>query len=292
MQTVGTIQEIWRYPVKSMAGEQISSCSIATLGIPGDRGWALRDEKAGEIRGAKKLPQLMHCQATCLAEPRAGEIPATEITFPDGSRFRAGDKHAETRLSEFLGRPVTLWPIQPKERRDFYRRAASDNPGHGAATREPVEPHDDEPALTRERFSLRALGRELEEFATPLGTFFDGFPLHLVTTASLAELSRLNPAANFDVRRFRPNFIIKSNDNVRGFDETTWARRTLRVGEVRMKIVMPTGRCVMTTLDQKTLPKDPTVLRTIAKHANQNVGVYAIVANGGRINSGDEVVLE
>ena len=50
---IGTIQSLWRYPVKSMLGEQLSSTSLGVLGFPGDRGYAIRDERAGEIRGAR-----------------------------------------------------------------------------------------------------------------------------------------------------------------------------------------------------------------------------------------------
>jgi uncharacterized protein YcbX len=254
---------------------------------PGDRGWAVRDEKAGEIRGAKKLPQLMRCQASYLAEPDGKSVPATEITFPDGTKYRAGDKQTETRLSELLGRPVTLWPIQPKEQRDFYRRAAPDNPDMLAELREIFGRHDDEPLP-----DLAMFPQEIMEFTSPLGTYFDLFPIHLLTTASLAELARINPTADFDVRRFRPNFLIKSNDKVRGFEETTWAGRTLRIGDAQIKIEMPTVRCVMPTLDQKTLPKDPSVLRTIVKYAAQNVGLYATVSRPGRVKAGTEIALE
>ena len=292
METIGTIHEIWRYPVKSMAGELIPSCSLTTLGIPGDRGWAIRDEKAGEIRGAKKLPQLMRCQAHYLGEPAGDTIPSTEITFPDGSKSRAGDQQTEARLSDLVGRPVTLWPLQPKDQRDFYRRSAPDNPDMMVELREIFGRRDDEPLPDLAMFAQNPYSQEILEFTSPLGTYFDAFPLHLLTTASLAELTRINPAANFDVRRFRPNFLIKSNDHVRGFDETKWAGRTLRVGEVRIKIEMPTVRCVMPTLDQKSLPKDPSVLRTIVKHADQNVGLYATISHSGHIKAGDEVILE
>jgi MOSC domain-containing protein len=287
MEKIGTIEEIWRYPVKSMAGERMTSCSVGTLGIPGDRGWAVRDEKAGEIRGARKLPQLIRCAASYVSEPDGKSVPAAEIIFPDGAKTRAGDKQTEARLSELLGRPVTLWPIQPKDQLDFYRRAAPDNPDIVAEFREIFGRNEDEPLPDMGMFPA-----EILEFTSPLGTYFDVFPLHLVTTACLEELSRINPSAKFDVRRFRPNFVIKSNDKVRGFDEQKWGGRTLRVGDVQIKIEMPTVRCVMPTLDQSTLPKDPSVLRTIVKHADQNVGVYATVAHSGQIKAGDEIVLE
>ena len=111
MQSIGTIKEIWRYPVKSMAGERLQHSVVAALGIPGDRGWAIRDEKAGEIRGAKKLPALIRCRARYLAEPTSVDIPAAEITTPDGTKFRSDSAAASAHLSELLGRKVTLWPI-------------------------------------------------------------------------------------------------------------------------------------------------------------------------------------
>ena len=46
-----------------MAGEQLQSCSAGTLGIPADRGWAIRDEASGEITNGKNIPLLMQCEA-------------------------------------------------------------------------------------------------------------------------------------------------------------------------------------------------------------------------------------
>ena len=59
MSIVGVVGELWRFPFKSMAGETLDGAWVGTDGIAGDRGWALRDEKAGEVRGAKKLPRLL-----------------------------------------------------------------------------------------------------------------------------------------------------------------------------------------------------------------------------------------
>src|ERR1700758_3121971 len=119
MQTIGTVKEIWRYPVKSMAGERLQRTIVGTLGIPGDRGWAIRDEKAGEIRNARKLPALLHCTAVYLREPNADDAPPAQISLPDGTTFRSDSAEASERLSELLGRPVSIWPIQPPTERDF-----------------------------------------------------------------------------------------------------------------------------------------------------------------------------
>ncbi|MCH8283333.1 MAG: alcohol dehydrogenase catalytic domain-containing protein [Chloroflexi bacterium] len=80
---VGTVKQIWRYPVKSMGGETVQDCQVGERGLGGDRGWALRDETAGEIRGAKKLPELLECTARYLDAPSGESVPPVEITLPD-----------------------------------------------------------------------------------------------------------------------------------------------------------------------------------------------------------------
>src|SRR5208282_5498849 len=100
MATIGRVAEIWRYPFKSMAGQLLERAEMDAHGIAGDRGWAVRDENAGEIRGAKKLPNLLKCRAAYVSEPRpGGPIPDVAITLPDGGSMRASDCDAAARLS-------------------------------------------------------------------------------------------------------------------------------------------------------------------------------------------------
>jgi uncharacterized protein len=80
---------------------------------------------------------------------------------------------------------------------------------------------------------------------------------------------------------------------VDGFVENDWVGRILSIGdEVRFQINGPCPRCVMTTLPQGDLTKDPNVLRTIVQHNQGNVGVLAAVVQGGRVKRGDAVFLE
>jgi hypothetical protein len=130
--------------------------------------------------------------------------------------------------------------------------------------------------------------QELFEYTSPLGTYFDAFPIHLLTTAWLDELARRTPGAQFDRRRFRPNFLIEPENGRRGFVELDWGKR-VRVGEAMLELTVPCARCVMTTLPQQDLPKDPSVLRTIVRESEQNVGLYASVVEGGRVRVGDPV---
>jgi len=287
MPTLGKVIELWRYPVKSMGGERLQRTAIDAHGVRGDRGWALRDERAGEIRGAKKLPDLLRCAARYLEEPGSDSVPPAEMTLPDGTRLRSDDPSAAARLSSVLGRPVSVWPRQPASATEHYRRAAPDNPDMLAELRAIFGRTADEPLP-----DLSVFPAEIMEYTSPLGTYFDAFPLHLLTTASLATLAARTPAARFDVRRFRPNLLLETAAGASGLVETEWCGKVLRVGGARIKIEMPCVRCVMTTLPQGDLPKDPSVLRTIVRDAAQNLGVYATVVAAGEVSRGDSVALE
>ncbi len=114
----------------------------------------------------------------------------------------------------------------------------------------------------------------------------------MLTTASLSALAKCNPTADFDSRRFRPNILIETERGIEGLVEAEWSGRTLRIGATRIKVEIPTVRCVIPTLDQPGVKKDPSVLRTIVRDAAQNLGAYATIASGGTIALGDEVALE
>ena len=285
MRVIGRVRELWRYPVKSMGGERLQAAMLTARGIPGDRGWALRDEKSGEVRGAKKLPALMCCAAGYVEEPSGSVIPPARMLLPDGASVLTTDPAANDLLSKLLGRTVTIWPQQPAERRDFYRRFP-DNPDFNVELREIMGRLPDEPLP-----DFSGVPPEIFEFTSPLGTFFDAFPLHLLTTASLREIAAHNPGADFDVRRFRPNILIESEDSVSGFVEADWRGREIAIGDSRIALTIPTMRCVMTTLEQQGLRKDSTVLRTIVRDAAQNLGIYANVAQSGKIVLDDPVTL-
>jgi len=285
MASVGRVIELWRYPVKSMGGESLAIGHLGALGMPGDRGWALRDEAAGEIRGAKKMPILMRCRARYDREPVAGEAPPpVTMTLPDGAVLHSAEPDVAGRLSALTGRNVSLWPLQPPERREHYRRGLPDHADMETELRDifgrlPEEPLPD----------LSTLPPEIFEYTSPLGTYFDAFPLHLLTTASLCALEAKTPGSRFDVRRFRPNVLIDSGDGVEGLVEIGWSGKRLRIGAATLSITMPAMRCSMTTHAVAELPKDTAVLRTIVRDADQNLGVYATVEHGGAVRVGDSV---
>ena len=261
-------------------------CIRDRLGIPADRGWAVRDEEAGEIRGAKKLPALLGCEARYRTEPIGDDVPHADVVLPDGTKTATDDPDVDGKLSALVGRRVRLHPRRPPDDRDHYRRGLPDLPDMEAELRQIFGRTPDEPLP-----DLSVLPPELFEFTSPLGTYFDALPIHLLTTASLTTMAARNPGAAWDVRRFRPNFVIETTAGVAGLAEEAWCGKTIRIGELELRCEMPTPRCGMTTQPQERLAKDPSVLRTIVAAAGQNLGAYANVARPGRVAVGDSVTL-
>jgi uncharacterized protein YcbX len=281
---VGTVKEIWRYPVKSMGGERLESAEIGTAGIPGDRGWAIRDEVKGGIRGAKKFAGLMRFNARYPEPPGGEKAGPAEITTPSGDTFMSDAPDAGDRLCGELGRRVTLWPLLPADKLDHYRRGQPDHEDLEKELRsifalEPGEPLPD----------LSALPPEVYEYESPPGTYFDAFPLLVMTDASLAKLQDLAPESQIDVRRFRPNLVVAVEDGMEGFVETAWVGGKLGLGGATLDITMSCPRCVMTTLPFADLPHDPKIMRTLVREAGQSLGVYASVTVAGPVSIGDAV---
>jgi len=291
-----------------MAGERLEECSVGTLGIPGDRGWAIRDETRREITNGKHLPLLLQCAARYRESPAPGFIPPVDIVFPDGTSVGSDASDVNERLTQLLGKPVSLWPLRPAEDTQHYRRKSKTARVFGRLSRFRAF-RAALPVFTsfgpareqlREAFSresgealpdLSTLPAHILEFTSPPGTYFDAFPIHLLTTASLAMMARLNPAATWDLRRFRPNFLIETEPQIKGLVEAEWAERKLRIGSVELKGEIPTPRCGMTIQAQAGLAKDPSILRTIVRDADQNLGIYASVITPGDVRVGDRVEL-
>jgi uncharacterized protein YcbX len=266
----GTAVSLWRYPVKSMLGEELNASEVTERGLLGDRAFALLDRAEGKVASAKnprKWPGLFDFRAA-YAEPPRGDrrLPPVRITLPDGRSALSGGADLAALLSAAIGRDVELRAEAPErpELEEYWPDV------EGLAHRE---------AVTVE--------------AMPPGTFFDFAPVHVLTTATLRRLQELYPEGRFEARRFRPNLIVEAGGGASGFVENDWIGRTLAIGEeVRLRVTDPCGRCVMTTLAQADLPKDPGVLRVAAKYNRAAVGVYAQVERGGTIHRGDPVRLE
>ena len=272
----GTVEALWRYPVKSMAGVRLDEAPIGEGGILGDRAYAVIDRTGGRV-GSAKLPKkwagLIALAADFVVPPQAGApLPPVRVVWPDGTSVASDEADADARLSETLGRPVALTAERPE-----------------AVSVERLDPLAEEETVV-----------DIGELMMA-GRFSDYAALHLITTATLARLAELGPESAFDVRRFRPNAIIASPEGDRGFVENDWVGRELAIGDhVRLRISDPAPRCSVPTLAQEGLRKDPHVLRTIVEHNRVAVpalegellpcaGVYAFVIQGGTVKTGDTV---
>jgi len=266
----GSVVSLWRYPVKSMMGEELNAAEVTERGLLGDRAYALvdgSDGKAATAKNPRKWPHLFDFRATFVEPTRsAAKVPPVRIVLPDGTAVTSDQGDLNRILSKALDREVTL-------------RAAR----HGTVNAEEYWP-DMEGLDHRDTVT---------DFTLPEGTFFDVAMVHLLTTATLDRLRELYPQGRFEVRRFRPNIVVQLASDEKGFAENSWVGHTLAIGTaVRLNIIGPCGRCVMTTLAQGDLPRDPGILRTAAQHNHVNVGVYAAVGRVGTIRRGDPVRLE
>lgn len=283
-----TLTQLWRYPAKSMLGEQLEEAALGERGLLGDRGWAVRDERRGGIRGAKKIAPLMHLAARYLVPPSdADPTPHIEITLPDGTTVRSDAPDANDRVSAALHHPITLWPLQPPADLDHYRRGAPDSDDLLTELRDIFGRLEEEPLP-----DLGVFPPEIVEFESPPGTYVDAFPLLVLSTGSLRTLQRRLPDSAIDLRRFRPNLLLDLGDDPEDpWPELALVGRRLRIGDAEIEMVVPCPRCVMVTRPVQELPEDRSVLRTIVRDADQNLGVYATVTRPGTVAPGMAVTV-
>ena len=287
---VGTIKELWRYPVKSMEGECIEQVHIEKLGLMGDRYWAIRDNENNETSSVRKLPKLLQCTAKYEHEPIAGkvdtDIPAVKITLPNTPSFSSNDQHTNERLSTFLNKDVSLHPLKARSDWKFYKQRTIDGE---AALKKQFNTKEALPNMASISW-LKML--ELSIFATPLGRFYDAYPLHIVTSNSIQALKHIEPEGDFRSERFRPNLYIECSKENNNFDEFEWIGGKLYIGDTVIKCESKTVRCSMPAQPQVRLHKDSKVLRTLEKHTGRHLGINASVIHTGTIHSGDSVYWE
>jgi class 3 adenylate cyclase/uncharacterized protein YcbX len=267
---VGSVEAIWRYPVKSMAGEGLASGKLTEHGLLGDRMYALVDRASNRVAMVRRWAAgLLSYHAEFVTEPEAGgPPPALRITFPDGLTLTTLDADLHKRLSAVFGRDLTLMSSVPA----------------GLLAEVP-------------KGTLGGAHVNVTEVPLAAGSFFDYGRVHLIASSTLDHLQATYPRGQFDVRRFRPNIVIRSEGEP--FFENSWCDRLLAVGdEVILRVTIPCPRCLTIMLPQDNLPHDPGILRTVAQLNMQDLGefgtlpcagVYADVARPGIIRRGDSV---
>lgn len=293
----GTISELWRYPVKSMQGERVGRCEVTGSGLAGDRAYAVVDTESGRV-GSAKHPRLwgalLHCRARYLAEPSAtgpADPAPVAIVLPDGTETGSDDPDVDARLTGLLGRPVSLATVAPEG--NSYLAVWPD----GVAPEEFVAGTAvGGTAGTSASEAEGTLTELTNAAAAPPGTFFDVATLHLVTRSTLARLGDLATGVGADSpARFRPNVVLDGDGEP--FAENGWTGATVDLGGVvAASVLIPTMRCIMTTLPQGDLPQAREVLRAVSGHNRIEipglgkwscVGAYASVVAGGAVSAGD-----
>ena len=254
-----------RHAVKSMLGEDVAEVVVGPGGVNGDRALGLLDVGTGRVATAKH-PRLWRRLLQC----RAVSGPV-RITLPDGAEVAGNDPDVDAVLSAFLGRAVHLTGTRPAG-------AAVERPDPEDVLAHGVDADVPAPAL------------EIAQ-GTPGGTFVDHSPVHLVSTATLDHLG-------VEALRYRPNIVLGGDGPP--FVENGWLGRELAVGDVRLRVTLPTPRCSVPTLEHGELPRAPHAVRGPMEQNRVDVpgfgvlpcaGAYAEVVAGGTLRLGDRVHL-
>ncbi|MCF6339719.1 MAG: MOSC domain-containing protein [Sulfurimonas sp.] len=266
MNNIGSVVSLFRYPIKSMAGEKLESTIINKEGVLGDRSYALIDTTTNKIVSAKnprKWPDIFKYYAKYINEPTESNITEVEITFPNNSTVKSTQEDINQVLSSAFNGTLKLISTIPKkvQLEECFADIEEINQ-HGNVT----------------------------EVNMANGTFFDLGIIHLLTTSTIKKCEELYADGNFHINRFRPNIVVDLDSKELGFIENEWIGKNIAIGdEVILKIKEPSPRCIMTTLEQDNLPKDINILKTILKNNNGNLGIYADVVQGGRIKNNDVI---
>lgn len=291
-ESLGTLRDVSRFPVKSMQGERLDVMELTPSGFLGDRAYALIEAESGKVLSGKTPglgSRLLSCRASFVTPPvLGGEMPAVRITLPDDTVVSSEDPGAATALSRFLGTPVRLERSAPE---DF-------TIDYNDPDLEELNPAEHRDTVIEIRLGAAYFAQAGRDSPLPVGSFLDLFPVSVISTSSLNRLGELSPESRWDPRRFRMNLVVDTSTP--GFVENDWVGAVVQFGDAaRIAVQLPDPRCVMTTLAQGDLPSDRSILRSLVRHNRLDVGggllpcvgVYAVVATPGTVRRGDPVTL-
>ncbi|GGC78076.1 MOSC domain-containing protein [Marinobacter halophilus] len=258
------VHSLFLYPVKSLAGVEVSVIDLDDFGPVGDRRWMLVNDQ-GEFVTQRKLPALARI-GTGIDER------GVSVHIPGEGRFHLAPGHEE--LSVLVWRDWMNSLIGPKQASAAVSRFCE------RSLRFVYMPDD----TFRRVDPARVVDQKRVGFA-------DGFPFLFANQASLDELnSRLKHPVN--MRHFRPNIVISGAEP---WSEDHW--QYLTIGQARFKAVKPCSRCVITTMDPDTGTKDPGTepLRTLSTYRKTQDGVIfgqnAVHQDGDHLSVGDAVII-
>ncbi|PYK82736.1 MAG: MOSC domain-containing protein [Verrucomicrobia bacterium] len=259
MNVIGTVESLWRYPVKSMRGEELEEMFAGYAGVYGDRVFAF-----------------------------------TSSLSPKGFPFFTGRDqrqmiryHARFRNPEKAARPINLAEAE----------SSGANPVSANASELMIEVETpdgktiaiDDPALID---NLRANidGKHKLKLLRSDKAMTDCRPLSIFALQSAKKLGE-ETGVKVDKRRFRANVYLDLTSSD-GFVENQFVGKTLRIGsKVVVSVLERDPRCMMITLDPDTAEKTPAILKQVAQAHEGMAGVYGAVLMEGMIRKGDSVEL-
>jgi hypothetical protein len=250
---MAVIEQLWRYPVKSLQGEEINSTVVDDV-IPGDRAWGIIDCENSQLLSAKRVPKLLEGSAKLVTD-------GCVLTI-EGNEHHNSDPKINEMLSTWLGRNVRL---------------ASPTPGQ----QETIEIEWDEGAEDVPEQP------EIFEFSTSPGWFYDSSSsLHLIGSGTLSMLNARVGEGAGDVRRFRPNIVVSTSD---AFIEDEWVGKDLLLGTVTALVKKRTDRCIVITRAVGEHPASRTTLKYLSRNHQREAGISLNPTRSGHISIGDLV---
>jgi len=259
MSIVATVESLWRYPVKSMRGEELDEMFAGYSGVYGDRLFAFKSSAS-----PKGFPYLTGREQRQMLRYRP--------------RFRAPDKAARpinlTEAESLSANPVSadLADLMVDVETPTGETVAIDNPALIDMLRADID--------EKHQLTLMRSGHAMTD-CRPVSIF------SLQSARQLAE----ETGTPVDKRRFRANVYVDLA-SFEGFAENEFVGRSLRIGpKVVVTILERDPRCMMITLDPDTGEKAPAILKKVAQAHDGMAGVYGAVMVEGMVHKGDSVEL-
>jgi MOSC domain-containing protein len=259
MPIIGTVDSLWRYPVKSMRGEEMEEIFAGYAGVYGDRLFAFVSDASpkGFPYFTGRNQRRMICYRARFRDPMKAARPSNQVEAEQNGAWPLPASSTELAIE-----------VETPEGKIF----EIDDPSLIDSLRAGIE-HSNGVTLLR---SDRALT--------------DCAPLSLFSLQTVRQLER-ESGVSIDKRQFRASVYLDLPESA-GFSENEFVGRSLRLGsKVVVSVTKLDGRCMMITLDPDTAEKSPAVLKTVAQKHDGTAGIYAAVLTEGMVRKGDAVEL-
>ena len=261
MKSVGTVESLWRYPVKSMSGEALDEAFMGFSGFYGDRCYAFKNSSA-----RKGFPYL--------------SATAQEQMLRYRPRFRYAERAAKPpNLIEAMSIPPGVTPAN----------AEPDDLVLDVETPSGALVALDDPALM-EMLVEGLRGENQLTLVRSDRALTDCRPVSLISLQTVRQVEA-ETGVPIDKRRFRANVYLNLEKDC-GFAEDELVGRRLRIGSSATVMVLERDpRCKMISLDPDTGEHNPEVLRRVAQAHGAFAGVYCAVLVEGILTKGDSIEL-